>query len=217
MWSKISLLACASIFGSFFPSGPICAQAAQPPAAPINMYPVYALTSVDVLSTKSNPVKTVIVVRGVTPSDNWTGPELTMTALIGPDHVLDLTFIAHPDGEPAKPDFSPVEATFQAGTKEGPLAGVRVRSATNVLSVRGAEGHADSGHLELEDFSKLIGRRIASAGQSPPDSSYVQESHLPIPYRIVGTRGPITDLTVNPNRLTLFLDDSGTIQSAIWR
>jgi len=183
---------------------------------PVIQSPVYALEKVEVFTFDGGGGPTVVRAQAYVPSENWSQPQLAITAPIGPDRILDLTFVATTTGVRATQTFTPQEAVFATDRAMGKIVGVRVRSATNVLNVNSTTGVTEAPNLSLLKCGNLIGLKLVPTKGSRNLDSEVAEIDLPLPHRLVGPNDVISDTSVNPNRLTVFLDNTQTIMAALW-
>jgi hypothetical protein len=171
--------------------------------------PLLAASSLEV--TKSGGM-TRIQVLGVASSDGWEQAVLVpLVHDVPSDGVLDLVLVAEPPSEamPAT-GFTHLEATILIEGNH-PYKAVRVRTATNVISLRGMSGKAEA-PVTVSDCHDCIGRPIAKNG-----SDGVKLESLPKGSRILSPADPFEDVTPNPNRLTLLVGDDGKIIEAMWQ
>ena len=184
-------------------------------------WPVLAVTSIEVVHTKSQPKISAIVVRGITSSEGWENGELMpLEQGTPPDGVLDLLFVADGPSESMPPSgFVPMHAILPLAA-DHPFKSVRVRSASNSLLLKDLQGVAEAKAPAELCGKDCVGRYlVAKGGQAPagvPAAQTVQESDLPAGTRIVRPSDGIANMSHDPNRLTLMLGEDGRIVSASW-
>src|SRR5215469_11492867 len=147
-------------------------------------FPVFALTSVEVLRTTHEPKLDVVVVYGLTSSDGWTDAELVPlrhSDLPAGDGVLDLVLEAQPPPESAEPTgYTPIQAMIPLEPGH-PFKAVRVRAATNSILVHDLPGSAEA-KQPAESCKACIGKMFVSKGGAVPSGAtpddIVQEEDL---------------------------------------
>lgn len=179
--------------------------------------PVLYVTSVEVMSTSTEPKLDVVRVTGLAGSQGWSAPQLVPTYVGKPsDGILDLQFIATmPDQTQPAEGFVPISAVFPL--EEGHLfKGVRVRASENAIEVKQMPGVSQA-QINVNDCKDCVGKKFVERGQAQPgQQGVVRQDDLPKVLRwIVPSRG-IRGITHNPNRLNLILSDDNTIVAAYW-
>ncbi|HVY16965.1 MAG TPA: hypothetical protein VHB27_17215 [Rhodopila sp.] len=183
-------------------------------------YPIFAVTSIEALRTTHAPVTDVVVVNGVTSAEGWTGGELVPLRRGGPsDGVLDLVFVADAPTDSAVPaHYVPIQAIIplEAGH---PFKGVRVRSATNALVIHDFPGYA-AAKPPADPCGPCIGKVLVPRNGTPPAgvpaSDIVRAADLPPDTRVIHPDDGVSDVTPNPNRLTIIVGVDGHIVDAAW-
>ena len=200
-------------------------QAPEPPppeSAPeaAESYPVFAISSVEVLHTAHAPVLDIVAVHGVASAEGWSKGELVpLRQGASADGVLDLVFVAQPPQESAAPtSYAPIQAVL-AISPEHPFRAIRVRGATNSVQLRGLSGYMEA-KVPPEPCTECVGKLfLASGGAAPagvPATDIVRETDLPPDARIIRPADGIRDTRPNPNRLTVLLDESDRVVDAVW-
>jgi hypothetical protein len=183
-------------------------------------FPVFAITGIEVVRTRSQPSISVIAVRGVTSAEGWEGGELIPIGNgIPPDGVLDLVFVAHPPMESAAPtSYAPIHAVLPLSA-DHPFHGVRVRGATNTLLLRDMQGVIEA-KPPVEACSHCVGRHFVAKGGSLPAGvgadQVVRAEDLPANVRVIQAADGMADLHRDPDRLTILVGEDGRIIDTIW-
>jgi hypothetical protein len=236
--SLVSALALATAYAQTPPAGgpppqgqgaPGAAPPSEMPAPPQNgqqpgtteatPYPVIFVTGVDVLRAPLNG-RDIVVAHGLTTSDDWTTPVLIPITEGKPvDGVLDLLLQARAPQKPAALGaFMEVDAILALGHGH-PYTAVRVRSASNSVTLKTLPGHAEVKKLK-NDCTKCIGKTFVAKGESPPANmpatDILREEDLLWQVRVIKPRDGIHTYTIDPNRLTLVLSEDNRILDAAW-
>jgi hypothetical protein len=202
------------------------AALAEPPPsadsedAPARWEPVLMVTSVEVMRSTRGHVLDIVRVRGLTSTDGWDNPQLVpLTKGTPPDGMLDLLLLAQAPSNAMEPTgFSTVDAVFVV-EPEHPYKGIRVHGATNRVALQALPGYAEVTPIR-NDCSQCVGKYFAAKGAPVPAgrtaADVVNEVDLPSTLRVIKDSEGIGRLEVNPNRLTLLLDDDGRIEIAVW-
>jgi hypothetical protein len=197
-------------------SGPGSSAPSDEVTASVDL-PVLYVTSVEILQTASDPKIDVVSVTGLVASEGWTFPQLVPTYAGKPfDDVLDLQFIATTpaQSQPAS-GFVAVSAVFPLEPGQW-FKGVRVRAAENAISVLQVPGSNRSA-AQVNDCKDCLGKRFAPTGQAQPsEQGVVRQEDLPKALRVIRPMDGIRGADQDPDRLTLMLDDKGTIVEAFW-
>ena len=201
------------------PSGPPSGDQQGNGASDGTPWPAIFVTGIDVLRAPHNG-RDIIVAHGLVTSSEWRSPTLIPITEGKPiDGVLDLLLQAH---APAKPgplaQFMEIDAILPLG--EGhPYTAVRVRSASNALTLKQIPGHAEVKKLK-NDCTQCIGKHFVAKGETPPANvpatDILREEDLLWEVRAIKPRDGIHSYTLNPNRLTLVLSEDGRIVDAAW-
>jgi len=207
-------------------SGPPSASAAQnaPPQAAnpegsSASFPVFAVTSVEILHSAHTPSLAVIVVRGLTSSEGWQeGTLVPLTSGKPADGVLDLVLVASAPQDAAAPGtYAPIEAVLPV--PELPFKAVRVRSATNTVTLNDLHGYAEAKAPD-DPCGPCVGKHFVAKGAAAPAgvaaSDIVRQEDLPPETRVLLPTDGIKDMRTNPNRLTIVVGEDGRIVDAIW-
>ena len=100
-----------------------------------------------------------------------------------------------------------------------PYKAVRVRSASNALTLKELPGHAEVKKLK-NDCGQCIGKHFVAKGETPPANvpagDILREEDLLWQVRVIKPRDGIHSYTLDPNRLTLVLAEDGRIVDAAW-
>ena len=206
------------------PGGP---QAGAPPeggsqtsgANEATAYPILFVTGIDVLRAPQNG-RDIIVAHGLVSSSDWRSPVLVPITEGKPvDGVLDLLLQAQAPQRPGPLGaFMEVDAILPLGHGH-PYTAVRVRSASNALTLKQLPGRAEVKKLK-NDCGKCIGKYfVAKGGSAPanaPAAEVVREEDLLWTVRVIKPRDGIHSYTLDPNRLTLVLSEDGRIVDAAW-
>jgi hypothetical protein len=183
-------------------------------------WPVFAITSVEVVHTKSKPEISAVVVRGVTSSEGWEHGELVpLQQGTAPDGVLDLVFVADaPSESSAASGLATMHAVLPLAP-DHPFKAVRIRGATNTVLLSELHGIVEVKPPQ-DPCHECVGRYlVAKGGKAPagvPASQTLSESDLPPYARIIRASDGIADMAHNPNRLTIMVGEDGRIVSASW-
>jgi hypothetical protein len=182
--------------------------------------PVIMVTSVEVLRSPRGGSMDIIRARGLTTSTSWTSPHLIPITRGQPlDGVLDVLFEANaPTGAVEIGPFMPIEAILPVEPGH-PYKGVRVRGATNAVSLKELPGYAEVPGPK-NDCSTCLGKYFVAKGGTPPANvaaeNLVREADLPWTLRIIRPTDGIPSYASDPNRLTLVLSEDGRIVDAAW-
>jgi hypothetical protein len=182
-------------------------------------WPVIFITGIDVVRAPHNG-RDIVVAHGLVSSSDWRSPVLVPITQGKPsDGILDLLLQAH---APQKPgplgEFMEVDAILPLG-RGHPYTGIRVRSASNALTLKGLPGHAEVKKLK-NDCGKCVGKVFVAKGGTAPAgvaaADILREEDLLWEVRVIKPRDGIQSYTLNPNRLTLVLGEDGRIVDAAW-
>jgi len=183
-------------------------------------FPVFAVTSVEVMHSKTKPELSVIAVHGFASADGWTDLELIpLIKGTPPDAVLDLVLVGvAPEESSAPTGYVPVHAILPIS--EGhPFKAIRVRSATNTLLLRDLQGFTEA-RAPAAACSPCVGRYLVAKGDSAPAGvaadQVVRAEDLPPNSRVIRATDGIADVNRNPNRLTILLGEDNRIIDAVW-
>ena len=200
------------------------AQPASPPDAPppgsyeqnegpphIESYqrPLFVVSSLEVSQSGG---LTTVKVRGMASSAGWQEPVLVpLVRGVPSDGVLDLVLVAEPPPEamPAT-GFASTDAVLLV-EQNHPYRAVRVRSATNVLTLHALTGKVEAA-IPVDDCHNCVGQPLATGG-----ADAISRDKLPKDTRILSPSEPFTDVRPDPNRLTLLIGDDGKIIEAMWQ
>jgi hypothetical protein len=202
------------------PGGPSQSQQGPQDSTEGPPWPVMVVTSVEVLRSTRSGGMDVIRARGLVTSDGWGEPHLLPITRGEPlDGVLDLIFQAHaPGGAAPFGPFMVVEAILPVENGH-PYKGVRVRGATNAVTLKTLPGFAEV-PAPKEDCAKCMGKYfVAKGGSAPantPADNVVREADLPWLLRIIKPTDGIPNYAFDPNRLTLVLSEDGRIVDGAW-
>jgi hypothetical protein len=189
-------------------------QAASPPV------PLFAVISVEVVRSTHPPVRDLVRVRGIASTGGWSDPELLPLTRGAPvSGVLDLVMVGQPPQFPAGPGgFDQFEVILPI-EQDHPFTAIRVRGATNALTVRGLPGYAEAG-AQPDACQNCIGKIFVAHGASAPagvvPADTVSQDSLPANLRLLRPNDGVGNLEADPNRLTLIIDDDGRIVDASW-
>jgi hypothetical protein len=181
--------------------------------------PILAVTSLEILHSTHNPDLAVIAARGLTTTDGWqNGTLVPLTSGTPADGVLDLVFVAlAPEDASAPGSYGPIQAVLPV--PEMPFKAVRVRSATNTLTLKDLNGYVEA-KGPTETCGPCVGKQFVAKGATAPAGvaadDTVHEEDLPANARILKPTDGITDMRPNPNRLTIVIGEDGRIVDAIW-
>ncbi|HET7879606.1 MAG TPA: hypothetical protein VFL55_01895 [Acetobacteraceae bacterium] len=195
-------------------------QADVPDDEQLPEVPVLMVTSVEVMRSTHEPTLDVVRVRGVASTDGWADPAvLPITQGAPATGILDVVLVAHPPADTSEPTgFMPVEAIFPLDTGH-PYKAVRVRGASNSILLKTLPGYAE-GRPVGDDCSKCVGKHFLSSGTALPAgksaADTVKQEDLPTTLRVVKPADGIASKEHDPNRLTIVIDEDGTIVDAGW-
>ena len=181
--------------------------------------PILAVTSLEILHSTHNPDLAVIAARGLTTTDGWqNGTLVPLTSGTPADGVLDLVFVAlAPEDASAPGSYGPIQAVLPI--PEMPFKAVRVRSATNTLTLKDLNGYVEA-KGPTETCGPCVGKQFVAKGATAPAGvaadDTVHEEDLPANSRILKPTDGIADMRPNPNRLTIVIGEDGRIVDAIW-
>jgi hypothetical protein len=182
-------------------------------------WPVLFVTGIDVVRAPHNG-RDIVIAHGLVSSSDWRSPTLIPITEGRPvDGVLDLLLQAQ---APQKPGglgaFVEVDAILPLGHGH-PYKAVRVRSASNALTLKEIPGHAEVKKLK-NDCGQCIGKHFVAKGGTPPANvpagDILREEDLLWQVRVIRPRDGIHSYTLDPNRLTLVLSEDGRIVDAAW-
>jgi hypothetical protein len=182
--------------------------------------PILAVTSIEVLRSSHGARGDIIKATGVTSSSGWSSPILVPLMFGKPsDGVLDLIFQAETSGGGTQADsLAPIEALLLTDA-DHPFTGVRIRSATNAVSLKTLPGYAEA-PAPADPCDKCVGKLFVGKGAAAPAGAAaadaVHEQNLPPSTRIIKPTDGIAGIASDPNRLTLVIGDDGRIVDAGW-
>jgi hypothetical protein len=182
-------------------------QAEGPPRVASYQRPLFAVSGLEVGQSGG---LTTIRVHGIASSSGWQEPTLVpLVRGVPSDGVLDLVLVAEPPPEamPAT-GFASVDAVLLVEQNHLYRA-VRVRSATNVLTLHALSGKAEAA-VPVDDCRNCVGHPLATS-----DADAISRDKLPKETRVLSPTDPFTDVRPDPNRLTLLIGDDGKIIEAI--
>jgi hypothetical protein len=200
-------------------SGPDTAPQEANPGESTESSPIFAVTNIELLRSAHTPGLAVIVARGRTSSEGWTdGTLVPLTSGKPIDGVLDLVFVADaPEDASAPATYAPIQAVFPV--PDMPFTAVRVRSATNSLTLKDLNGFVEAKAPD-DVCGPCVGKTFVAKGAAAPSgvaaSDVVHEEDLPANTRILRPTDGISDMRTNPNRLTIVLGEDGRVVDAIW-
>jgi len=180
---------------------------------------ILAVISVEVLRSRGGRGD-IIKVSGVTSTSGWSSPMLVPLSFGNPsDGMLDLIFQAEtPGGTTHAASLAPIEAMLLTDA-DHPFKGVRIRSATNAVSLKTLPGYVEV-PAPADPCVKCVGKLFVAKGESAPAGAAagdaVHEQNLPVSTRIIKPTDGIADIPSDPNRLTLVIGDDGRIVDAAW-
>jgi hypothetical protein len=183
-------------------------------------YPVFAITSVEILRSQLKPQIDVIAVRGLASAQGWTEGELVPLGTgTPPDGILDLVFVAQAPQESAAPTgYEPIHAILPL-SMDHPFTGIRVRSATNSVLLKSLQGYTEA-KAPIEPCKECVGRYLVAKGGAAPAGTaadqILREDDLPPNTRVIRATDGITDVRHNPDRLTVLVGEDGRIVDAVW-
>jgi hypothetical protein len=188
--------------------------AATPPV------PLFAVVSVEVVRSTHAPVRDVVRVRGIASTGGWSEPQLLPLTRGAPvSGILELVIVGQPPQFPSGPGgFDQLEVILPI-EQDHPFTAIRVRGATNALTVRNLPGYAETGP-QPDSCETCVGKIFVAHGASAPagvaPAGTVSQDTLPANLRVLGPNDGVGNLAADPNRLTLILDDDGRIIDAAW-
>jgi hypothetical protein len=201
------------------PSGNTPQQGDQQANEGTTVWPVLYVTGIDVVRTPHNN-RDIVVAHGLVSSSEWSAPVLVPITQGKPaDGVLDLLLQARAPHKPGPlGEFMEVDAILPLG-RGHPYKAVRVRSASNALTLKELPGRAEVRKLK-NDCGKCIGKIFVAKGETPPAGAaaadIVREEDLLWSVRAIKPRDGIRSYILDPNRLTLVLADDNRIVDAAW-
>lgn len=184
-------------------------------------FPVFAITSVEILRSALKPQIDVIAVRGLTSAEGWTEGELVpLTRGTPPDNVLDLVFVAQAPEESAAPTrYMPIHAILPLSS-EHPFKAIRVRSATNSILLKDLQQGYVEARAPAAPCAPCIGRHFVAKGDAAPPGldadQTLREEDLPPNTRVIRPTDGIADVQRNPDRLTILIGEDGRVVDAVW-
>jgi hypothetical protein len=182
-------------------------------------FPVLAVTSVEILHSAHDPSLAVIAVRGLTSSEGWQeGNLVPLTSGKPTDGVLDLVLVADAPQDAAAPGtYGPIEAVLPV--PDLPFTAVRVRSATNTVTLKDLHGYVEV-KVPENPCGPCVGKHFVAKGAAVPagvaSADVVHQEDLPPDARVLMPTDGIRDMRTNPNRLTVIVGEDGRIVDAIW-
>jgi hypothetical protein len=100
-----------------------------------------------------------------------------------------------------------------------PYKSVRVRGALNAVTLKTLPGFVEA-PAPKQDCAQCIGKFFQAKGAAAPAGAaagdIVKEEDLPYRLRVIKPGDGIPSYNINPNRLTLVLDDTNKIVDAAW-
>lgn len=186
-------------------------------AQPTTELPVLYVTSVEILTSQTEPKIDIVRVTGLTGSQGWSAPELVPTYVGKPlDGILDMQFVATmPAQTQPATGFVPIGAIFTL--EEGhAFKGVRVRASENAIEVDQIPG-SKTATIDVNDCRDCVGKKFVEKGETPAGATgAVRQEDLPKVLRWIPSDRGIRGITHNPNRLNLTLGTDKTIIAAYW-
>jgi hypothetical protein len=182
--------------------------------------PVRMIASVEVMRSAGQPTLDIVRVRGLTTSDGWGEPQLVAMGPSDPaDGILDLVLVAVPPSDSVEANgAAPIEAIMPM-EPGAPYKGIRVRSATNAITLDRLPGLAEV-QVPASATVNYVGKRLLARGEAMPGGmtadDVVRFEDLPDDTRVITPDAGVSDVTADPNRLTLLVGADGKIQSAYW-
>lgn len=201
-------------------SEPQAGAPGQANAAEADRFPVFAITSVEILHSQLKPPIDVIAVRGLTSAQGWEEGDLVPLGNgTPPDGILDLVFVAQAPQDSAAPTgYMPIHAILPL-SEDHPFKGVRVRSATNSVLLKSLTGYTEA-KPPIEPCKQCVGRYFVAKGGAAPAGvaadGIVREDDLPPNTRIIRSTDGISDVRRDPDRLTILVGEDGRIDDAVW-
>lgn len=202
--------------GAQIPDAP---AGATVPESSEKSWPVLAITSVEILRSSKGAPTDYVRVSGLASSGAWTSPQLVPLSRGAPaDGILDMILLATPPAGFVKAEGYMAMDTILPIAKDHPYKGIRIRSATNALTLKTLPGAAEA--KGPEDCGKCVGKYYVAKGASAPAgvaaADQIKEEALPPFLRVIKATDGIATLDPNPNRLTLVLSEDGRIADAVW-
>jgi hypothetical protein len=201
--------------------GPPPGYAGGPPGMPDGArMPFLMVTSIEVLRSPRGGGMDIIRVRGLASSGGWKEPHLLpISSGASIDGTLDLIFQGASPSQAEPPGaLMPVEAILPVETGH-PYKAVRVRSATNAITLKALPGYQEVA-APKEDCAKCLGKVFVAKGATAPAgvpaADIVNEADLPWPVRVIRPTDGLPHYVYDPNRLTLLLTEDGKIADAAW-
>lgn len=199
---------------------PSTSAEAPPPGMPEGTrLPFLLVTSVEVLRSPRGGMD-IIRARGLATSGSWKEPHLLpISSGAAIDGTLDLIFqgTSPSQAEPPGP-LMPVEAILPIESGH-PYKAVRVRSATNAVTLKTLPGYQEIA-APKEDCAKCLGKTFVAKGATAPagvaPADIVNEADLTYPIRVIRPADGIPNYIYDPNRLTIVLTEDGRIADAAW-
>lgn len=202
--------------GNQIPGAP---AGAMVPESSEKSWPVLAITSVEILRSAKGGQTDYVRVSGLASSGAWTSPQLVPLTRGAPaDGILDMILLAVPPADYVKAEgYMPMDTILPIG-KDHPFKGIRVRSATNALTLKALPGAAEV--RGPEDCGTCVGKYFVAKGATAPAgvpaAEQIKEEALPPLLRVIKPTDGIAVLDPNPNRLTIVLSEDGRIADAVW-
>jgi len=231
LFASVSLAAALALGAAYAQTPPAGGQQAAPgaqgtpgygqpsgPATEGAPWPISFVATVELLRSKDG--RDFVVARGLVTSKGWSAPNLIPINQGAPiDGVLDLLFEANSPAVPSPlGEFMEVDALLPLGLQH-PYKAIRVRSASNALTLKQLPGYAEVKKLK-NDCSNCLGKYFVAKGGTAPTGvaadNIVKEEDLLWEVRVIRPNQGIASYTVNPNRLTLVLTEDGRISDAAW-
>lgn len=181
-------------------------------------WPITYVVSVELMRSKDG--RDIILARGLTSSKGWGSPTLIpINQGVSVDGVLDLLFQASTPASPAPlGEFMELDALLPLGHQH-PYKAVRVRSATNAVTLKQLPGYAEVKKLK-NDCADCMGKYFVAKGGTPPAGigadKIIKEEDLLWEVRVIRPNQGIASYQINPNRLTVVLSEDGRITDAGW-
>lgn len=190
-----------------------------PPSDSPHPVPVLWISSIEVMRSTHAPQLDVIRVRGLAATEGWQSAELVpLTRGLASDGILDLALVAQAPEENTTPAAYPeVEAVFTIEPGH-PFKGVRVHGATNRVSLYTFPGYATSGPAP-KTCADCQGKTFVPKGKpmlANANTAVVHEEELPRNLRVLRENDGLGNINVNPNRMTLLLDEKGKVIAVLW-
>jgi hypothetical protein len=182
--------------------------------------PVFWISSVEILRSAHGPQLDVIRVRGLVTTEGWESAELVpLTKGTPADGVLDLAMVAEAPADNTTPtQYQQIESIFVLEPGH-PFNGVRVHGSANRVAVKALPGYVESA-APPRDCTQCTGKYFLRKGEAVPAGrkadAVVREEDLPRNLRVIRESDGIGTLESNPNRMTLLLNETGDIVSAMW-